>query len=124
PLVSILSAYMAMLILPIPSVIAATPQWHWLAFRQPDIGWSVAITFVNYEIMASPLIFTAFFLASAPMIRPMTGRGRVIFAVMVGLTSAAFGLYISVANGPYLALLIVSLLTPLIDRNFGVRPLF
>ena len=124
PLVSILSAYIAMLILPIPSVIAATPQWHWLAFRQPDIGWSVAITFVNYEIMASPLIFTAFFLASAPMIRPMTGRGRVIFAVMVGLTSAAFGLYISVANGPYLALLIVSLLTPLIDRNFGVRPLF
>lgn len=124
PLVSIVTAYVAMMILPIPTVIAASPQWHWLAFRQPDIGWSVAITFVNYEIMASPLIFMAFFLASAPMIRPLTGRGRVVFAVLVGLASAAFGLYISVANGPYLALLIVSLLTPMIDRYLGVRPLF
>jgi electron transport complex protein RnfD len=124
PLLSIVTAYGAMLVLPIPSVIAGLPQWHWLAFRQPDIGWSVDITFVNYEIMASPLIFTAFFLASAPMVRPMTGPGRAVFAVLLGLAAAAAQLYVSVADGPYLALLIISLLTPGIDRLFGARPLF
>jgi electron transport complex protein RnfD len=124
PLLIILTAYVAMLILPIPTIIAGLPQWHWLAFRQPDIGWSVGITFVNYELMASPLMFTAFFLASAPVVRPTTGRGRAVFAVMLGLAAAAAQLYVSVADGPYLALLIVTLLTPAIDRVFGVRPLF
>jgi electron transport complex protein RnfD len=124
PLLAIATAYIAMLTLPVPTLIAAAPQWRWFAFHQAEIGWSVAITFVNYEIMASPLIFTAFFLASAPMIRPMTGPGRIVFAILLGLAAAAFQLYISVANGPYLALLIVSVLTPLIDRRFGVRPLF
>ena len=124
PLLTVLSAYSAMLVLPIPTVISSSPQWHWLAYRQPDIGWSVALTFVNYEIMASPLIFMAFFLASAPMVRPLTRRGRTIFALFLGITSAAFQLYVSVSYGPYLALLIVSLLTPELDRWFGVRPLF
>ena len=124
PLLTCLAAYASLLILPIPSVISTGPQWHWLAFRQPDIGWSVAITFANYEVMASPLIFMAFFLASAPIVRPMTRRGRTIYALLLGILAAVFQLYVSVSFGPYLALLIVGILTPELDRWFKVRPMF
>ena len=126
PLLVCLSAFAALLVLPIPSVIADAPHWRWAALRQPDIGWAVAITFANYEIMASPLVFMAFFLASSPAVRPMTRRGRTIYALLLGGGAAALQLYLpmnSVSYGPYLALLIVSLLTPALDRIFKVRPL-
>ena len=123
PLLACAAAYLGLLLLPVPAVIAAGPHWTWGAFRLPGIGWSVALTFVNYEMMASPLIFTAFFLATAPSIRPMTRRGRTIYAILIGLASAALQLYVSVAYGPYLALLAVSLLTPELDRCFSPKPL-
>jgi electron transport complex protein RnfD len=123
PLLVCVSAFAALLVLPIPSVIADAPHWRWAALRQPDIGWAVAITFANYEIMASPLIFMAFFLATSPSVRPMTRRGRTIYALLLGASSAALQLYLSVSYGPYFALLIVSLLTPALDRLFKVRPL-
>lgn len=123
PVLSILAAYTALLILPIPAVIADVPQWRWAAFRSSGIGWSVGITLVNYEIMASPLIFTALFLATAPTLRPMTGRGRTIYAVTFGILCAVLQLYVSVSLGPYIALLVVSLMTPELDRWFKARPL-
>lgn len=122
PLLICLAAFGALLVLPIPSVIADAPHWRWAALRQPDIGWAVAITFANYELMASPLIFTAFFLATSPSIRPMSRRGRTIYALLLGAVAATLQLYLSVSYGPYLALLIVSLLTPALDRWFKVKP--
>lgn len=123
PLLTCAAAYVALLLLPIPALIDNGPQWRWAAFRTTANGWSVGLTFANYEIMASPIIFTAFFLATAAAIRPMTRRGRTIYALSLGVTTAAFQLYVSVSYGPYLALLIVSLLTPELDRWFGVKPL-
>jgi Na+-translocating ferredoxin:NAD+ oxidoreductase RnfD subunit len=123
PLLTCGAAYLAMLILPVPTIISDAPQWHWAVMRMPDIGWSVAITFANYEVMASPLLFVAFFLATAPMLRPMTRRGRTIYALFLGIACSTFQLYVSVSLGPYLALLIASVLTPELDRWFGVRPL-
>jgi len=122
PLLTCLAAYAALLVLPVPVVITDAPQWRWAAFRLPDINWSVDVTFVNYEITASPLIFTAFFLATAPAIRPMTRRGRTIYALALGAVAAVMQLYVSVSYGPYLGLLIVSLLTPMLDRLFRVKP--
>ena len=123
PLLACLAAYAALLILPIPAVIADAPQWRWATVHNSGIGWSVALTFVNYEIMASPLVFTAFFLATAPAIRPMTRRGRAIYAIAFGIVTAAFQLYVSASYGPYLALLIVGLLASELDRWFKPRPL-
>jgi Na+-translocating ferredoxin:NAD+ oxidoreductase RnfD subunit len=121
PLLTCASAYGALLLFPIPAVIENGPKWSWAAFRTTANGWSVGLTFANYEMMASPLIFTAFFLATSGAIRPMTRRGRTIYAIALGATAAAFQLYVSVSFGPYLALLIVSLLTPELDRWFGTR---
>jgi hypothetical protein len=46
-----------------------------------------------------------------------------LFAVTTGVLAAALQLYVSVAWGPYLALLVVGLLTPISDRMFQPRPL-
>src|SRR5207244_3185524 len=98
-------------------------EWHWLIARDPAVGLALAVTFANYEIMASPLLFTAFYLATSPAVRPMTRRARTIYAFLIGVGTAAIQLYVSVSIGPYLALLAVSLLTPMLDKLFRPRTL-
>jgi Na+-translocating ferredoxin:NAD+ oxidoreductase RnfD subunit len=124
PILIMVSAFIALLVLPIPVVITDdTPRWSWLAVRQPNVGWSWAITLVNYELMAGPLLFVAFFLATAPGVRPMTRGARALYAIVVGVAAAALQLYLSVSYGAYVALLLASPLTPLLDRWFKPRPL-
>jgi Na+-translocating ferredoxin:NAD+ oxidoreductase RnfD subunit len=125
PLVICLSAYAALLVLPVPVTITDVgPHFLWLPLRDPRVQWITAVTFAHYELMASPLLFMAFFLATAPTARPMTRRGRVVYAMLIGLGSAAAQLYLSVSFGPYVVLLVVAaLLTPLLDRLFRPKPL-
>ena len=124
PLLGTLAAMAALLVLPVPVYITeAGAHWHWLAFRGHYLGWPTAMTFVNYEIFASPLLFTLFYLATSPGLRPIMRRGRAVFAIALGLLSAAMQLYASVSMGPYIALLIIVLLTPTLDRIFKPRPL-
>jgi Na+-translocating ferredoxin:NAD+ oxidoreductase RnfD subunit len=134
--VSVLAgAYLALLVLPIPLFIREDgPDWRWLIFRThkvltpagprfEEVGWAKAITFANYEVMAGPLLLMTFFIATAPALRPMVRRARVIYGLLVGILAAGLQLYVSVSYGPYLALLIVSLLTPLLDGMFRQHPL-
>jgi Na+-translocating ferredoxin:NAD+ oxidoreductase RnfD subunit len=144
PLIIIVVELAALLILPIPTGLHGQTTWYWIAARHPGIGWGTGITFANYQIMASPVLFMAFFLATSPSVRPMSRRARVIYAILIGAGSAALQLYMgmlleilhtsvgtglppasfqSVAVGPYVALVAVSLLTPLLDRWFHARPL-
>jgi electron transport complex protein RnfD len=124
PLLIFLAAYACFQILPIPVVIRETSRdWHWLALRHRDVGLPLAITFANYETMASPLLLVAFFFATSPAVRPLARRARTIYALLVGVLSAVFQLYATVAIGPYLALLAVSLLTPAFDRWFTPKTL-
>lgn len=123
PIVICIIAFIGFLVLPVPSVIADKPQWHWLILRNPDVGVATAVTFANYEMMASPLLFMAFFLATAPAVRPVTRRARLIYAALIGLLAAAGQLYGSVDYGPYVALLLASLLGPPLDWFFRPRPL-
>jgi Na+-translocating ferredoxin:NAD+ oxidoreductase RnfD subunit len=124
PLLGTLAAMVGLLVLPIPVYITDLgAEWHWLAFRTHYLGWATALTFVNYEIFASPLLLTLFYLATAPGLRPITRRGRAIFAILLGLLSAVLQLYASVAMGPYIALLVIVLLTPTLDRFIRPRTL-
>lgn len=124
PLLVVLSAYVAFLVLPVPVAAAEEAvRWRWLAFLDYQVGWGVAITFVNYELMSGPLLFTAFFLATAPAVRPMARRARVLYAVLIGVAAAAAQLYVSVSFGPYLALIAITLLTPSFDKLFPPRAL-
>jgi Na+-translocating ferredoxin:NAD+ oxidoreductase RnfD subunit len=132
PLLIYVAALVGLLVLPVPAVIREVVSgginqrhidWRWLALRSPDIGVARALTLANYEILAGPLLFMALFLATAPAVRPMARRARIIYAILIGLLAAFLQLYISVSFGPYMALLLVSLLTPTFDKMFRPRPL-
>ena len=107
-----------------PVIKDSGPEWKWLALRDPvNVGPAKALTFANYEIMAGPMLLMTFFLATSPSLRPMSKRARVVYGLVVGVMAAGLQMYASIAYGPYLALLIVSLLTPVLDRIFTQRPL-
>jgi Na+-translocating ferredoxin:NAD+ oxidoreductase RnfD subunit len=118
------AALLALLVLPVPVVIRQTArEWHWMAMLHRDVSLPAALTFANYELMASPLTFVAFFLATEPGIRPIARRARTIYAILIGVVAAALQLYCSVRAGPYLAMLLVGLLAPIFDRWFVPRTL-
>jgi Na+-translocating ferredoxin:NAD+ oxidoreductase RnfD subunit len=123
PLIILLVEFAALLILPTPVMLSNQAKFHWIISREPEVGWATGITFANYEMMASPSLFMAFFLATAPSLRPMSRRARVIYAFIAGAGTAALQLYMSVSVGPYVALLLASLLTPALDLWFRPRPL-
>jgi hypothetical protein len=96
PLIILAMTLICLLVFPVPVVIRETaPEWRWLAFRMPEVGWPLATTFANYEIMASPLLFMAFFLATSPSVRPMSRRARTIFAVLVGAVAVTAGVVLN-----------------------------
>ena len=123
PLMIVLVEFAGLMVLPIPASVSSHTTWHWLAFRRPDVGWAAGVTFANYEILASPALFMAFFLATSGPVRPMARRARTIYAILIGAMTAALQLYMNVVLAPYLALLMASLLTPALDRLFAPRPL-
>ncbi|HEX4797497.1 MAG TPA: RnfABCDGE type electron transport complex subunit D [Humisphaera sp.] len=123
PLTIMLVAFVVLLVLPIPVAIGAQTIWHSMAFRRGDVGWAVGVTLANYELMASPILFMAFFLATAGTMQPTSGRARLVYAALIGVASAALQLYFSAAIGPYIALLLAGILTPFLDKIFRVRPL-
>jgi Na+-translocating ferredoxin:NAD+ oxidoreductase RnfD subunit len=123
PLIIVAAAFITLLIAPVPAQITDHAQWHWLAFHDRQVGWATAITLANYELVASPLLFIAFFFATSPVVRPMSRRARVVYAAVLGATAAVLQLYLSVSVGPYIALLVASLLTPMLDRIYRPRPL-
>jgi len=123
PLLMCLAAVGALLVLPIPvAVTEGVRHWRTLGLHA-GVGWPVAITFISYELMAGPLLFVAFYLAGAPGVRPLTRRGRAVFAILIGAGTAALQLYLDVSYGAYLALLIIGLFTPVLDQLFRPRAL-
>jgi Na+-translocating ferredoxin:NAD+ oxidoreductase RnfD subunit len=111
------TALAAFLLLPIPVLITETSsQWRPLAFSHLD--WPSIVTFANYELMASPLLLVSFFMASSRAVCPTTRDGVNVYAILLGLTAAAGQLYLSVAWGPYAALLLIGLLSRPLDAMF------
>jgi Na+-transporting NADH:ubiquinone oxidoreductase subunit NqrB len=120
PLLAVLAALAAFLILPLPVVISDMgTQWHWMAFRPHYLGWPAGLTLSNYELLASPLLFVVFFLATSPQAQPMSRAGRAVYGALIGLLCGPMQLYGSVAVGPYVALLLASLASPCLDRIFS-----
>ncbi len=124
PVMVVVGAYAGFLLLPIPVTITEQSRhWQSLILSKLSVGWPTALTFVNYELMAGPILFMAFFLATSPGVRPMTRRGRTVFGALVGFVAAVLQLYLDVSYGAFLALLLVSLSTPVLDWWFRPRAL-
>ncbi len=124
PLLMIAAAYVLMLIAPVPVVITDLgPTRRWLYATELGVGWATALTFVHYQILAGPMLLTAFFIATAPAIRPTTRRGCILFGLAAGALAAVCQLFASVSFGAPLAVLLVSMITPALDRWIRPRPL-
>ena len=86
PLLVVITTFLATLVLPVPVTIhEGVRHWRWLAIRHPGVGAALATTFANYELLASPLLFMAFFLATSPAVRPMARRARTFYAILLGI---------------------------------------
>ena len=123
PMLITLSAWIALIALPEPVGSLDHLQWRWFPGHVHGVGWAMGITLANYQILASPLLFMAFFLAGSPSVRPLSRKGRGIYALVIGVLAAGFQLYFSVSLGGYIALFLTGLMTPLLDRLMRGRAL-
>jgi Na+-translocating ferredoxin:NAD+ oxidoreductase RnfD subunit len=112
PLLMILAAYLAFLVLPVPTVVSAEgAQYHPLILPRAHQDIATVLTFANYQTLGSPLLFAAFFIATSPSVSPITPRRRKYFAIFCGLLAAVCQLYFSCSFGVYVAILLASLIS-------------
>ena len=124
PLLIVMAAFAALLVLPVPVAIEqAGAQWRALIMPRPNQDLPVVITFIIYEMLATPLLFTAFFLAGSAPVCPTAPRARLAYATVIGILAAALQLYVSAPFGAYLALGLGGLLTPRLDRVLRAKPI-
>ena len=118
PVVLILTAYLCFFILPVPVVMTPQgPLWRPLVAPRAHEDVATVITFANYELMATPLLFVAFFLAPLSGICPRHRPARIRYAFLLGILIAAAQIYVSASFGPYLALAVVNLLSPTLEST-------
>jgi Na+-translocating ferredoxin:NAD+ oxidoreductase subunit D len=69
-----------------------------------------------FEVFIGSSIFLGFFMATDPATTPLTGIGQIIFGVGLGLLTILIQTYMNFFGGSLLALLIMNLTVPLLDR--------
>ncbi len=75
---------------------------------------------VAFYVFTGSVFFLAFFMATDPPTTPITHLGQVIFAVGLGILTFAFQLGLNFFGGSILALVIMNLTTPMLNR-VGIR---
>lgn len=73
--------------------------------------------YVLYEVLSGGLIFGAFFMATDYVTSPLTAKGQVVFAVLLGLLTGVFRIFGASAEGVSYAIILSNLLVPLIEKN-------
>jgi len=78
-----------------------------------DLGadWTVA-----HHLMGGALLFGAFFIATDPVTRPLTARGKLIFGLGLGALVMLIRMLSTYPEGVMFSVLIMNALTPLINR--------
>jgi electron transport complex protein RnfD len=69
-----------------------------------------------FEVFMGSSIFMAFFMATDPATTPFTGIGQIIFGVGLAILTIVIQTYMGFFGGSLLALIIMNLTVPLIDR--------
>lgn len=82
-----------------------------------------ALIRILFEVFIGSSIFLGFFMATDPATTPYTARGQIIFGVALGVLTVLIQTYMNFFGGSLLALLIMNLTVPLIDR-IGLRKPF
>lgn len=76
-----------------------------------------------FTVFISSSIFLGFFMATDPASTPLTHKGQVIFGVGLGVLTVLIQTYMNFFGGSILALVIMNLTTPLLDRVGKLRPM-
>ncbi len=74
------------------------------------------LTRLLFELFIGSSIFLAFFMATDPASTPLTGTGQIIFGVGLAILTVLIQTYMNFFGGSLLALLIMNLTVPLLDR--------
>ena len=69
-----------------------------------------------FEVFIGSSIFLGFFMATDPATTPFTGTGQIIFGVGLAILTIVIQTYMNFFGGALLALLIMNLTVPLLDR--------
>ncbi|MCW4030092.1 MAG: RnfABCDGE type electron transport complex subunit D [Candidatus Bathyarchaeota archaeon] len=69
-----------------------------------------------FEVFIGSSIFLGFFMATDPATTPFSGTGQIIFGVGLGVLTVLIQTYMNFLGGSLLALIIMNLTVPLIDR--------
>lgn len=69
-----------------------------------------------FEVFIGSSIFLGFFMATDPATTPFTGSGQIIFGVGLGVLTVVIQTYMNFFGGSLLALIIMNLTVPLLDR--------
>ncbi len=69
-----------------------------------------------FEVFIGSSIFLGFFMATDPATTPLTSIGQIIFGVGLGVLTILIQTYMNFFGGSLLALLIMNLTVPLLDR--------
>ncbi len=72
---------------------------------------------VFYEVFGGGLILGAFFMATDYVTSPITSRGKIIYAILLGLLTGLFRFFGESAEGVSFAIIIGNLFVPLIERK-------
>jgi hypothetical protein len=82
-----------------------------MAYADSDL-----LTRLLFEVFIGSSIFLGFFMATDPATTPFTGTGQIIFGVGLGILTVLIQTYMNFFGGSLLALLIMNLTVPLLDR--------
>jgi len=77
---------------------------------------------VLFQVLAGGLMIGAFFMATDYVTSPVTGNGRIIFAVGLGILSVLIRNYSNMPEGVCFSILIMNAFTPLIDKYVRIKP--
>jgi electron transport complex protein RnfD len=77
---------------------------------------------VLFQILAGGLMIGAFFMATDYVTSPVTGNGRIIFGVGLGILTVLIRNFSSLPEGVCFSILIMNAFTPLIDKYVRVKP--
>lgn len=119
PLAVLLSAAIAVAILPIES----RGDYRWFPVFEIEQGRAVGLAYVLYHLTAGQLMLTAFLLAGDVMSSPLRVHGQMIYAAGIGVIAMFMRLYGLLDGECYWAVLIMNVFVGTIDRNLR-RPVF
>ena len=75
-----------------------------------------------FHLFVGSSIFLAFFMATDPATSPLTYAGQAVFGVGLGLLTVIFQVYMNFMGGSILALVLMNLTSPFLDRVGKLKP--